>query len=260
MFVRRSVPALAAALLCLSTAPAAVAAERAGGQRTGISGTVRTAPAAHTVNAAHAAHAAQPAKSSGSYRYWSFWQHEDGKWAFAMKGPSQLHPHDGDVLGFRFILGSGSKSAPKPRGAADFDAICGRTDRKPGRQRVAVNVDFGVPAHAPKGEQPPKRRTGCASVPRDASAADALSAVAKPLRYDSHAMLCSVDGYPRQGCGEQADGSGGKGNGRSGKGGSRDSASGDEGGGLSPAVGVGVGAAVVVVLAGAATWQVRRRR
>lgn len=250
MFVRRTVsrtaPALAAALLCLYAAPVATAA--------GASDQHRATAAAQAVRSA------QPAKSSDSYRYWSFWQQKKGKkdrWAFATQGPGSLRPHDGDVIGFRFALSSDSQDAAKPRGAADFDAICGDTKKKAGRERVAVNVDFGTRAHAPHGETPPKRRTGCARVPEDASASDALSTVAKPLRYDSHAVLCSIHGYPQQGCPGQESGKGGDSKDKDGAAGADAK---DEGGGLPTGVGVGVGAAVVLALAAAATWQVRRRR
>jgi hypothetical protein len=257
MFVRRTAPALAAALLCLYAAP--VAAASPAGSSTGASVT--------SAGMSRAA-AAAPAKSSGSYRYWSFWQQKTkgtkgtkgkkekkgkkGKtqdWAFATKGPASLRPHDGDVIGFRFALSSDAQDAAKPRGASDFDSICGDTGEKAGRKRVALNVDFGVRAHAPHGEKPPKRRTACARVPENATAADALSVVAEPLRYDSHAVLRSVHGYPRQG--------------GSGRESGKDGAAGDVkdgGGGLSSGVGIGVGAAAVVALAAAATWQVRRRR
>ncbi|NEE36853.1 hypothetical protein G3M53_67045, partial [Streptomyces sp. SID7982] len=56
------------------------------------------------------------------------------------------------------------------------------------------------------GEKPPALRTACAQVAPDASSAEALAAVAKPLRYDDSAMLCAISGYPRTGCGEQVSG------------------------------------------------------
>lgn len=233
--------------------------------------------------AAEPAATAVPAKSGEGYRYWSFWEaKEKGQqpgrsgrgavaWTFATKGPDRQKPADGSVLGFRFALSSESGDAAKPRGDAAFDSVCGDTAKKPGRKRVALDIDFGIRAHAPHGEQPPKRRTACARVPEDATAADALAATAKPLRYGSNALLCSISGYPKQGCADRASaddkgGKDGKGSGKDGgsrSGGGSSSASGEgsgAGSGLSTGAGIGAGVAVVVVLAAAATWQVRRRR
>ena len=118
-----------------------------------------------------------------------------------------------------------------------------------GRKRVAVLIDPGTAADAPGGAAPPGARTGCARVPADASSADALAAVAKPLRYDSAGILCAIAGYPAAGCGEQvAAGSGGRSAGGAGSGGS---------GG--PSLGLYAGIGAVVLLGAAATWQARRR-
>ncbi|MYZ41290.1 hypothetical protein GT002_40835, partial [Streptomyces sp. SID4917] len=46
-------------------------------------------------------------------------------------------------------------------------------------------------------------RAECALLGEDATAAEALAAVAKPLRYNSEALLCAISGYPATGCGEQ---------------------------------------------------------
>ncbi|KIF03600.1 hypothetical protein PL81_23315, partial [Streptomyces sp. RSD-27] len=64
--------------------------------------------------------------------------------------------------------------------------------------------DFGMPEDAPAGETPPQDapRTACAQVAPDATAAEALASVAKPLRYNGAALLCAISGYPKSGCGE----------------------------------------------------------
>ncbi|MFD9886769.1 SCO2322 family protein [Streptomyces alboflavus] len=203
---------------------------------------------------------------AADYRYWSFWQRgegsSDGAWVYATQGPSIARPDDGDVEGFRFAVSANSGSAAKPRGAADFDAICADTPAKDGQKRVALVVDFGTPDDAPGGEQPPKRRTACARVDSDGTTADALAAVAKPLRYNSSALLCAISGYPEQGCGEQV--SGKESGGKSGKGdkgdktaSAQDDGDGDDGG---PSVGLLAGVAAIVALGAAAVWQARRRR
>ncbi|MBW5485978.1 SCO2322 family protein [Streptomyces bambusae] len=149
---------------------------------------------------------AVPAQAAG-YRYWSFWEGgPDGRWAYASQGPSQVRPADGTALGFRFAVSKDAAAeAAKPGAAADFAAVCAATAPAAGRKRVAVVIDFGLPEDAPSGETPPRStpRTACAQVGPDASAAEALAEVAKPLRYNSSALLCAIAGYPKQGCGDQ---------------------------------------------------------
>ncbi|MFI8994930.1 SCO2322 family protein [Streptomyces sp. NPDC053542] len=210
--------------------------------------------------------AAAPAHAE-EYRYWSFWTadaaaHGGGGWTYATEGPSTARPADGAVAGFRFTVSADSARAAKPRAAADFDAVCGGTKAADGRKRVAVVLDFGTAADAPKGETPPAARTECVRVPEDASAGDALAAVAAPLRYDSSALLCAISGYPETGCAEQAGGSSGGASDRSpGSGGSAAPEGGASGSGAGgPSAGLIGGIAAVAVLGAAAVWQARRRR
>ncbi|MFI6246574.1 SCO2322 family protein [Streptomyces sp. NPDC051016] len=182
---------------------------------------------------------AVPAQAVG-YRYWSFWERDGSRWTYATQGPSTARPADGSVEGFRFAVSEDSADASQPRGTADFGSICGGTDAVAGKKRVGLVVDFGTTADAPSGERPPARRTACAVVATDATTAEALAAVAKPLRYDANALLCAIAGYPEKGCGEKA------------------AASGTSGGG--PSVGLLAGAGVVAVLAVGAFWQARRRK
>ncbi|MFR9794725.1 SCO2322 family protein [Streptomyces sp. MS06] len=211
---------------------------------------------------------ASQAQATG-YRYWSFWERDGGRWVYATQGPSTARPEDGAVQGFRFAVSEDSSDAARPRGTADFAAICARTPAREGSKRVALVLDFGVPADAPAGEAPPGERTACARVAPDATTAEALAAVAKPLRYDGNALLCAIAGYPRKGCGEQVSGAGGGGTaqGTGDAGGATPAAtpataSGQQGGGSSdggPSVGLLAGGAVIAALAGAAVWQARRR-
>ncbi|GGJ11955.1 SCO2322 family protein [Streptomyces brasiliensis] len=137
------------------------------------------------------------------YRYWSFWERDGARWTYATEGPSTARPSDGDVQGFRFAVSEDSSDATQPRGAADFASICAKTPAKEGSKRVALVIDFGTATDAPSGETPPKPRTACAQVSPDATTAEALASVAKPLRYDTNALLCAIAGYPAKGCGEQ---------------------------------------------------------
>ncbi|MDN0194535.1 SCO2322 family protein [Streptomyces sp. S.PNR 29] len=181
---------------------------------------------------------------AADYRYWSFWERDGDHWTYATQGPSATRPADGDVQGFRFALSENSADATRPRGTASFASICARTPTRDGSKRVALVLDFGTTADAPPGETPPRGRTACAVIPRDATTAQALAAVAKPLRYDTNALLCSIAGYPRKGCGEQVTEVESKPEGNAGDG---------------PSVGLLTGIGVVAVLGGAAVWQARRR-
>lgn len=227
--VRRAVPVLVAALLLLGTAG-----------RAGATG----------------------------YRYWSFWERTGGHWTYATQGPASARPDDGAVQGFRFAVSADSADAARPRGAADFGTICADTPAKSGTKRVALVLDFGTAADAPSGEIPPRGRTACARVPRDASAAEALAAVAEPLRYDPNALLCAISGYPHQGCGEQVSSAERTENAKNSKNtentenakNAANAGNAEETGDGGPSLGLPVGAAVVALLAGAAVWRARRRR
>ncbi|MFF5803345.1 SCO2322 family protein [Streptomyces sp. NPDC012746] len=208
--------------------------------------------------------AAGPALAS-SYRYWSFWDGSRGQWAYASLGPSTARPADGSAWGFRFAVSKDAgDEAAQPRAKADFGGICASTPAAEGKKRVAVVVDFGVPADAPAGETPPQDtpRTACAQVAPDATAAEALASVAKPLRYNSAALLCAVSGYPKQGCGEPLPagpdaGSAAK---PSAPASAPASASGSgASSGSGPSAGLLAGVAAVAALAAAAVWQSRRR-
>ncbi|MFH8343582.1 SCO2322 family protein [Streptomyces sp. NPDC018045] len=217
---------------------------------------------------------AAPAQAQ-EYRYWSFWDGPtagapaagDGGWSYATEGPATSRPRDGAVAGFRFTVGADSAAVGKPRHAADFDALCGKTPARDGTKRVGLVLDFGTKADAPAGEHPPPVRTECARLPEDGTVGDALAAVAGPLRYDASALLCAISGYPKAGCADKAGSGAGSGS-ASGAGSPEPGASGDasasgqadddaSGG---PSAGLIGGIALVVVLGAAAGWQARRRR
>ncbi|MFJ9674365.1 SCO2322 family protein [Streptomyces sp. NPDC101221] len=192
---------------------------------------------------------------AAGYRYWSFWDRDGGTWVYATQGPSMARPSDGDVQGFRFAVSENSGDAAQPRGTADFASICAKTPAEEGRKRVALVLDFGTAPDAPSGETPPAPRTACAQVSPDATTADALAAVAGPLRYNTNALLCAIAGYPKSGCGEQV--SQKEDSSVSAAPRATEDGEGDDDG---PSIGLYAGIAVVAALAGAATWQARRRR
>lgn len=194
---------------------------------------------------------AGPAQAAG-YRYWSFWQSSGGTWTYATEGPATAKPADGSVNGFRFSVSEDSADSAKPRTAADFEAICGGTRPKSGAKRIALVIDSGTQADAPSGETPPASRVACAQVRPDATTAEALAEVAKPLRYNSQALLCAISGYPETGCGEQVAATGPKAPAAT-----KADADDDNSG---PSVGLLAGLAAVLALGVAAVWQSRRRR
>jgi hypothetical protein len=194
-----------------------------------------------------AAAAAVPAHATG-YRYWSYWLRSGGAWTYAQTGPAMHVPKDGSVEGWRFAVSEdASATAVQPRGAADFAAICAGPPAAHGEKRVALVIDPGTAADSPGGAKPPAGRTACARVASGASSADALAAVARPLRYDSSGILCAISDYPRSGCGNQV---------------STSSSAGSDGSGGSggPSVGLYAGIAAIVLLAAAAFYQSRRSR
>ncbi|MGA6157249.1 SCO2322 family protein [Stenotrophomonas sp. NPDC087984] len=198
---------------------------------------------------------AAPARAADGYRYWSFWQRggDGGGWSYATQGPSSARPADGDMIGFRFAVSEDSNDATRPRGMADFAAVCADTPATDGTKRVAVVIDFGTATDAPDRRTPPTPRTECARVGEGASAGEALAAVAKPLRYNSAALLCAVSGYPETGCGDKVSTSVDAHAAPKGGDGKAD-------GGSGPSAGLIGGLAAVVLLGAAAVWQARRRR
>ncbi|GGY66427.1 SCO2322 family protein [Streptomyces omiyaensis] len=201
--------------------------------------------------------AAAPAQAAG-YRYWSYWQADAGKWTYATQGPATDRPADGAAIGFRFALSEDSADATRPTAAPDFGAVCADVGKKAGTKRIAVVVDFGTPQDAPAGETPPKDSptTGCARIAESGTGADALAAVAAPLRYDSAAMLCGIAGYPRTGCGEAvADPA--PATGATASPGTSPAAAEEDGDG--PSLGLLVGGGAVLALGAAAVWKSRRR-
>ncbi|ONK14719.1 SCO2322 family protein [Streptomyces sp. MP131-18] len=201
--------------------------------------------------------AAPAAADDDRYRYWSFWTWDtaEERWSYAVQGPGTLRPGHGDVLGFRFAESTGTADASAPRGAGDFAAACGPGDAGEG-ERVALVLDFGTARDAPGGAAPPERRAECAPLPDGGTAAEALAAVAEPLRYDANALLCAIAGYPARGCADEiSDGPGGGADDETQAGGDAD---GDDGGGSGVAVLAGVG--VVAALGTAALLRARRHR
>ncbi|MFL6051383.1 MAG: SCO2322 family protein [Actinoallomurus sp.] len=126
--------------------------------------------------------------------FWGYWQAKGGTWAFATTGPAQAHPKDGAVEGWRFAKSSGNTGTP-PRDKPDFAAICGPATGTPsGKKRVAVVIDYGDPADAPKGQVPPVAKRYCATVPESATGSDVLVAAGRP-QADKSGLICAIDSF-----------------------------------------------------------------
>ena len=145
---------------------------------------------------------AGPAQAA-AYRYWGYYTWTDGAWAFATAGPDQTDPADGAVEGWRFAVTTESGSPRAPRADGDFAAICASTDAATGKKRVAVVLDAGLADDSPDGAEPPGARGACALVDQAASGAQVLAVVAT-ARIEG-GLVCSLDGYPAQGCGEEVE-------------------------------------------------------
>lgn len=207
--------------------------------------------------------AAGPGSDAGSgYRYWSFWERDGAKWAYATQGASTTRPADGAVQGFRFSVSQDSQDAAKPRGEAGFEAVCAKTPAQPGSKRIALVLDFGTPQDAPQGDTPPAPRSVCAQVDEDATTAEALAEVAKPLRYNNTALLCAISGYPKTGCADQVAGTSSQASEPTAPAPttSHSVSATHDGEGVGPSAGLLVGLAAVLAVGAAAVWQARRRR
>lgn len=136
-----------------------------------------------------------PEARADGVAFWGYWQAKDGTWAFATTGPAQAHPKDGAVEGWRFAKSSGNAGTP-PRDKPDFSSICGSAGGGPaaGKKRVAVVIDYGDAADAPKGQVPPAAKRYCATVPEQATGADVLAAAA-PVRSDKSGLICAIDAF-----------------------------------------------------------------
>ena len=165
--------------------------------------TVVAALAALVIGLATALVTAAPAAAE-SFRYWGYYTQDGSAWAFAQTGPADATPADGSVEGWRFAVAD-ETSTRFPRATPDFEALCGATAAEDGTKRVGVVIDDGTTEDAPEGGEVPAAIGACAVVDVDASGADVLAAVAD-LRLADSGLVCGIDGYPSEGCGDPVDG------------------------------------------------------
>lgn len=140
-----------------------------------------------------------PSVDAAAYRYWTYWQGTAGEWAFAMAGPASAVPADGSVEGWRFAVTTQAGSASdEPSVQPSFEAICGGTPASSGQKRVALVVDPGSPASAPKGQQPPGVSSTCVVADLDATGYQVLRS-AVVVRTEG-GLVCGIAGYPTGEC------------------------------------------------------------
>jgi hypothetical protein len=145
---------------------------------------------------------AAPAQAA-SYRYWSYWQGATGAWVAAPTGPGDYTVVDSDVQGWRFAITADMPNLP-PDNAPVFADLCpdlAAAGTTTGQLRVAVVIDAGYAADAPKGQTPPGDVVSCVTVPEGSTGNQAL-AKAGALAEDG-GMICSINGYPDGECGDE---------------------------------------------------------
>jgi len=148
---------------------------------------------------APAAHAADP-----QFRYWTYWTGTDEGWQFSPVGPAFRDAQDGVVEGWRLaVTGVTATIPPRVQPGVAFDAVCGGLPDDPDTVRVAIIIDFGTPADAPTGEQPPAALRTCVAVDNGSTGFDALRDVVD-IRSE-RGLICGLAGYPRTGCAERVE-------------------------------------------------------
>jgi hypothetical protein len=142
------------------------------------------------------------AQAASAYRYWGYyhWDARTHAWTAAKTGAGSYTPKAGSVDGWRFAVTAGNADRP-PRAPGDFAAICSGTPAQPGKERVAVVVDYGLASEAPAGDRPPRPRGACAVVAKGSTGIQVLQAVAKARIQNG--LVCGIDGYPSSECAAQ---------------------------------------------------------
>lgn len=149
-----------------------------------------------------------PVTAGKGYTFWGFyaWDAKTSTWGFSPVGandPKQL-PEDGDVYGFRWALVVGTDER-LPRADGDFESICADEQAGDGEKRIAFVLDYGTTTDADESDDPPEPRGVCASVDTDFTVQQALQSVVS-VRTDASGLICGIDRFPSNGCGEQLTG------------------------------------------------------
>ena len=135
------------------------------------------------------------------WRYWGYFQAAPGatEWKAAMTGPT-VDIEDGAVEGWSFVFSSDDVPSVAPLAKPSFATICGKTKKDPDTKRIALVVDFGKKAYAPKGEKVQRTLVRCVTTAKASQGIDVLAQVVK-LRAASSGLICGLNGYPKKECG-----------------------------------------------------------
>jgi hypothetical protein len=139
--------------------------------------------------------------SDKGWRYWGYFQAAPGKtaWTAAMTGPT-VDIADGSVEGWSFVFSSDDIPSVQPRVKPDFKSICAGEKADKDTKRIAVVIDFGSAAYAPKGEKVRKTITTCVRTAKTSQGIDVLGQVTK-IRAAGSGLICGLAGYPAKECG-----------------------------------------------------------
>ena len=135
------------------------------------------------------------------WRYWGYFQAAPGtsEWKAAMTGPT-VDIEDGAVEGWSFVFSSDDVPQAAHRIKPDFAKICGKVKKDPDTKRIALVIDFGKKAYAPKGEKIPQSIVRCVTTAKSSQGIDVLGQVVK-VRAASSGLICGFNGYPKRECG-----------------------------------------------------------
>lgn len=141
------------------------------------------------------------AAAEKGWRYWGYFQAAPGAnaWNYALTGPAGSLPKDGAIEGWKFSFSSSTIDTGNPTLKPNFKAICSGTSAQSGMVRVAVVVEFGLRAIAPKGEnvQPTIRK--CVSIKPGTNGLEILNKVVS-VRTSADGFVCGLNNYPAKEC------------------------------------------------------------
>ena len=141
------------------------------------------------------------AATEKGWRYWGYFQAAPGanSWNYALTGPAGSLPKDGATEGWKYSFSSNTVDTGSPTLKPNFKALCAGTPAQNGMIRVAIVVEFGLRAIAPKGEtvQPTIRK--CVSVKSGTNGLEILNKVV-PVRTSADGFVCGLNNYPAKEC------------------------------------------------------------
>lgn len=139
--------------------------------------------------------------ASKGWRYWGYFQAAPGatEWKAAMTGPT-VDIEDGAVEGWSFVFSSDDVPSAAPLIKPSFATICGKVKKDPDTKRIALVIDFGSKAYAPKGEKVPRTIVRCVTTAKGSQGIDVLGQAIK-VRSAASGLICGFNGYPKKECG-----------------------------------------------------------